>query len=89
MPLYYNLHTMCKTLRVTPPGNSTVRSAIVNAGARPVQAPACAAQSLPQSLCVSTEVVVGMAWAKLQSTCGFVQALSVLFWGQASLLPCI
>ena len=32
VPLYYNLHTMCKTLRVTPPGNSTVRSAIVNAG---------------------------------------------------------
>ncbi|CAL5223126.1 g5591 [Coccomyxa viridis] len=34
VPLYYNLHTMCKTLRVTPPGNSTVRSAIVNAGYR-------------------------------------------------------
>ena len=32
VPLYYNLHTMCKTLRVTPPGNSTIRSAIVNAG---------------------------------------------------------
>lgn len=36
VPLYYNLHTMCKTLRVTPPSNSTVRSAIVNAGARPM-----------------------------------------------------
>ena len=35
VPLYYNLHTMCKTLRVTPPGNSTIRSAIVNAGERP------------------------------------------------------
>lgn len=35
VPLYYNLHTMCKTLRVTPPGNSVVRSAIVNAGERP------------------------------------------------------
>ena len=39
VPLYYNLHTMCKTLRVTPPGNSTVRSAIVNAGARPRRRP--------------------------------------------------
>ena len=36
VPLYYNLHTMCKTLRVTPPSNSTVRSAIVNAGEAPV-----------------------------------------------------
>ena len=35
VPLYYNLHTMCKTLRVTPPGNSIVRSAIVNAGECP------------------------------------------------------
>ena len=33
VPLYYNLHTMCKTLHVTPPANNIVRSAIINAGA--------------------------------------------------------
>lgn len=32
VPLYYNLHTICKTLHVTPPANNIVRSALVNAG---------------------------------------------------------
>ena len=32
VPLYYNLHTMCKTLHVTPPANNIVRSALINAG---------------------------------------------------------
>lgn len=33
VPLYYNLHAVCKTLHVTPPSGDTVRSALINAGA--------------------------------------------------------
>lgn len=32
VPLYYNLHAVCKTLHVTPPSGDTVRSALINAG---------------------------------------------------------
>ena len=32
VPLYYNMHTVCRTLHVTPPANSIIRSAIINAG---------------------------------------------------------
>ncbi|CAL8462795.1 g2328 [Coccomyxa elongata] len=34
VPLYYNLHAVCKTLHVTPPSGDTVRSALINAGYR-------------------------------------------------------
>ena len=39
VPLYYNLHTMCKSLRVTPPANSVIKSAIINAGQLPSKLP--------------------------------------------------
>ena len=32
VPLYYNLHDVCKTVRVTPPPADVLRSALVNAG---------------------------------------------------------
>ncbi len=77
VPLYYNLHTMCKTLRVTPPGNSIVRSAIVNAGERPcrrsssytycIEAFACHTRSPFDDFCMTRE--------KLQMICGSQQAL--------------
>lgn len=33
-PLYYNLHSLCKTLHTTPPSADLFRSALVNAGVR-------------------------------------------------------
>ena len=41
VPLYYNLHTMCKSLRVTPPANSIIKSAIINAGQLPAKHGSC------------------------------------------------
>ena len=35
VPLYYNMHTVCRTLHVTPPANDIIRSAIINAGEYP------------------------------------------------------
>jgi len=34
VPLYFNLHDMCKTLRTTAPRSEVFRSALVNAGYR-------------------------------------------------------
>ena len=33
VPLYYSLHSICKTLHTTPPAADVFRSALVNAGA--------------------------------------------------------
>ena len=40
-PLYYNLHDVAKTIRVTAPPADTFRSALFNAGARSTLFPVC------------------------------------------------
>lgn len=43
VPLYVNLHDMCKTIKATAPKAETFRSAIINAGGLPTAMRSCEA----------------------------------------------
>ncbi|KAG2433178.1 hypothetical protein HYH02_012720 [Chlamydomonas schloesseri] len=54
-PLYYNLHDICKMVRITPPKSDVFRSALVNAGYRVSGSHAC-------PLAVKTDAPPHVVW---------------------------